>query len=87
MKLYWLSFCDSGLPEGQQFLGVSIVEADSDGDAVRIAWDRNCNPGGEVMLLEFPDELALVVPEESKHRLLSREEAEALDEMLGPTVH
>lgn len=42
------------------FLGACIVHADDQEDALRVAWRKNCNPGGEVMSVivrhNLPDE-------------------------------
>jgi hypothetical protein len=55
-ELWWLSFVDTdrcapagtGKPGGPGFLGVSIVSANSFMEAVRVARELGCNPGGEV---------------------------------------
>lgn len=65
---FWMSFCDPDKPKGQQFLGVSIVEVDELDVMLAIgnlamaasakAWERQCNPGGEVAMKEIhPDDL------------------------------
>ena len=48
-KLWWLSFCDTDRPVGQRFLGVAIVEGTDLASAITEAWERQCNPGGEVL--------------------------------------
>ncbi len=83
--LWWLSFCDTDRPEGQQFLGACIVHDGGTGEiggAVIAAHALGINPGGEVAGLEAdPD---LVVPDKWINRLLTREECEAFDgEMLA----
>lgn len=56
MTFYWLSFCDSSLPEGEQFLGGCIIAAESGEEAMRKAWKQHCNPGGEVAIVEITPE-------------------------------
>jgi hypothetical protein len=55
MTLYYLSFCDPDKPKGQQFLGATIVEADSSLDAVSKTHRLKINPGGEVMIVELEE--------------------------------
>jgi hypothetical protein len=80
--IYWLSFCDLRRPEGGQFLGAALIEADSLGQALTLAWENDCNPGGEVAALEIP---AHQHPRCRQHlnRLMSREE---LDDVFGEIV-
>jgi hypothetical protein len=54
---WWLSFCDASRPEGTQFIGAAVVRGVSLDDAVRRAWAVGCNPGGEVMAFELPEEM------------------------------
>lgn len=68
---WWMSFCDTDLPEGQQFLGVAIVEAPGFVHAQQKTWALGINPGGEIQA--FPVE---GVPAECLDRLLSRAELE-----------
>ncbi len=79
----WLSFCDPKKPEGSQFLGVCVVEADSMPLAVTRAWGLGCNPGGEVLGAVFEWER---IPETWLNRLLTKAEATALQEEMyaGP---
>jgi hypothetical protein len=53
MTYYWLSFCDPELPEGQQFIGGCLIEAEDVNDAVKKSWRRKCNPGGEIAIVEI----------------------------------
>lgn len=46
--LFWLSFADASLPEGQQFLGAVIAEGETLEAVIIEAHVRGCNPGGEV---------------------------------------
>ncbi len=56
MSVFWMSFCDPNLPEGKQFLGVTILRASSLEDAILRSWELKANPGGEVQLLEIPEQ-------------------------------
>jgi hypothetical protein len=71
---YWLSFCDPNLPKGQTFLGACVVRAHGVITASQAAWDRGCNPGGEMACWELPD--SKPIDERFIHRLLSRAEIE-----------
>jgi hypothetical protein len=53
--VFWLSFCDPDLPEGQRFLGVVIVRAKTFEDAVFISWKRKINPGGQIAFFSSTD--------------------------------
>jgi hypothetical protein len=78
--IYWLSFCDEDKPEGQKLLGVCIVEAPDTISAVKLAHEKKCNPGGEVMAVGID-----ITPEEHErakpfmYRLLNRAECVAFD--------
>lgn len=71
---WWLSFADGNLPEGEQFLGVAIVPGGGIMEAVLNAKFLGCNPGGEVMGIQIPDEH--VPHERYRHRLLSKQDLE-----------
>ena len=46
---FWLSFSDPDAPRGKRFLGVAIVDMDTDASAVEIirhTWELGVNPGG-----------------------------------------
>lgn len=78
-KTYWLSFCDTDRPKGQQFLGVSVIDvSEADvleaqsvrpahdpwiGAAIRKSWLKKCNPGGEVLTCQL----------ETGHELIPRD--------------
>jgi hypothetical protein len=79
MKLWWLSFADPHKPEGQQFLGCAVMAGADLGAAARNAHVFGCNPGGEVLGVEFPEDLAALVPARWRRRLLSREDVAAFD--------
>lgn len=52
-------------------IGVAIVTSHGDiGEAVQKAWDRGCNPGGEVRGERLPDLPADSLPAKLTHRLL-----------------
>ena len=53
---FWLSFCDTERPVGQQFLGATVVTASDVEEAVRAAWRLGINPGGEVAALGLVDD-------------------------------
>jgi hypothetical protein len=78
---WFLSFCDEEKPEGERFVGASVVEADSVEEATREAWRKGCNPGVDMLAIEFPADVP--VPDECLNRLMSREELEAYDEVFG----
>ena len=80
MTYYWLSFCDSDRPEGQHFLGGCIVEAWNAEDAVREAWAQNCNPGGEVAIIEVTPQYEANVAKFTINHLYTRAEIEAMGE-------
>lgn len=79
MPLYWMSFADARKEPGTQFLGVALVAADDMSCALREAWARGINPGGDVQAFELPLAVAEKIPPEYRNRLLSRDEAEALN--------
>lgn len=76
--LHWLSFADTDLPKGQQFLGVAIVEASSFPEAVMISHMLGFNPGGQVAGTEIPDH----APQPAEHwrdRLLTKADIAKLE--------
>jgi hypothetical protein len=81
--LWWLSFCDPARPSGSSFVGCAIVHGDGLVDAVRTAWRTGCNPGGDVMGVPFPSEVAERVEARWRGRILSSEEALRLDSLLA----
>ena len=79
--MWWLSFCDTGKPEGSQFLGVAIVQAPTLAAAVTRSHVQGVNPGGQVASMgPIPQEY---IPGEWRDRLLSKDEAEAIPEPEG----
>lgn len=77
MKQWWLSFCDSDRPKGQQFLGVAIVCAHAFTEAITAAHVLGINPGGEVQGHAIPPDK--LVPSQWVERLLTRAECEELE--------
>lgn len=77
MKQYWLSFADPDREPGTQFLGVSIIKAETFLDAVIKARRLGCNPGGEVLSYTLPDNIT--VPGDKFDRLMQRPELELLE--------
>jgi hypothetical protein len=82
MGLFWMSFCDPSKPEGQQFTGVALVEADSLPEAITMAWATGCNPGGEIQSAEVPLDLLpndkrVLLAKAPKHTLMDRAALEA----------
>jgi hypothetical protein len=80
--LWWLSFCDPDRPEGQRFLGVSIVPGFDIVTAASAARVLGCNPGGEVAGIEIPAENSVRIPGRYVGRLMSRAECDELDLVL-----
>lgn len=53
MPFFYLSFADPDKPEGSQFLGATVVEADNVMLAVPESHRLGVNPGGEVAIIEL----------------------------------
>jgi hypothetical protein len=93
MSLWWVSFCDPERETGTQFLGACIVDDDDAGvlgkimgdicAAVSAASANGCNPGGEAMGIQVPDDVAPRIAREWRNRLLTREECEEFDRVYG----
>lgn len=82
MARWWLSFCDPDRPEGEQFLGVCIVEAADITTCTKVAWALGINPGGETKMMKIvPEHAARLSFDLADYydRLLPPEEARALD--------
>lgn len=78
MGYYWLSFCDPDRPKGTQFLGICIVEAADLPTAITKSHVLECNPGGEVLSIEFePDKCPLPIAV-VENRFLNRQQMEEL---------
>lgn len=54
MVLWWMSFVAPDSPEGEQFVGAALVEADDLPSAITRSWERGCNPGGEIQAVPLP---------------------------------
>lgn len=77
MTWFYMSFADSSLPTGTQFLGGCYVEADSLPEALTWTHAEGVNPGGEVQVHELPaDAVEENVPVADRFRLLTRAEIE-----------
>lgn len=50
-RRYWMSFADPRKPQGEQFLGVCIVNADDCTSAVMVTHALGINPGGAVKIM------------------------------------
>jgi hypothetical protein len=80
MPLIYMSFADPNKPEGTQFLGAAIVEADDLAEATKKTWRLGINPGGEVLSFEVPEELEHRVYEQNAiNKLLSFEDLDSLE--------
>lgn len=79
----WMSFVDPDRPAGQRFLGVVVTRATTEDDTMTLLaklWEKGVNPGGECQPFTMSGEAP--IPEEFIDRLLTREEADALDDMM-----
>jgi hypothetical protein len=54
VTFYYLSFCDPKLPKGTQFLGATVIEADSIEMVAPMAHLLGRNPGGEIAIVTLP---------------------------------
>jgi hypothetical protein len=77
MGLWWLSFCDTDKPPGEQFLGVALVEAPDYPSAIRRAWRTGCNPGGVIAGFDLPlavmtNEKRLILAKAPRNTLLDK---------------
>ena len=68
---WWMSFCDTGKPRGQQFLGVAIIKAPGFAHAHQRACALGINPGGQIQAQPVEG-----VADDYHDRLLSRAELE-----------
>lgn len=75
---WWLSFADSNLPKGAQFLGVAIVRGANVYQASQVACHLGCNPGGAVMGEPLDDDEIGAVPLDFRNRLLTKRDIEEL---------
>lgn len=74
---WWLSFADEKKPQGSQFLGAVLLEANDMSDAVLKSKRLGLNPGGEVLgaMLGGHKE----PPKEQTYKLLSLELMEKME--------
>lgn len=80
---WWLCFTDDKKPEGEQFLGVTIVLAPTLEIAIKVASSRGANPGGEVHANIVPLEWDNPPPTMAAS-LLTRREADDLTRVWDP---
>jgi hypothetical protein len=78
--LMWLSFVDPDKPAGRRNLGVIVTRAVDVIDAVEKTHAMGINPGGEVLCAQLPDKPT--VPARYLDRLLTRDEAETLNQLM-----
>lgn len=90
MSIWWLSFADPDRPQGERFLGVSLIEIEDEPGAdlrdrikavIRKSWATGCNPGGEVQSLELHLDLLsndkrVVLAKAPRHTLLQKADLE-----------
>ena len=78
-RWWWLCFVDGAKAEGEQFLGVAVVEGATLRDAIELAGALGINPGGKVASVACT---RFVPAAKWRNRVLTREEVvEAGDEM------
>lgn len=81
---WWLSFADTDLEPGSQFLGASVVVAANLTDALTKSHEQGCNPGGQVKISgPIPPELVATIPPEYINVLMTRAQCEELDVIMG----
>ena len=80
MSYWWMSFTDQYKPEGTQFLGALIIEADDECGALVKSHLLELNPGSEVLAVKVPEQLKnRILDEWIDRKLISREECEIFD--------
>jgi hypothetical protein len=78
--LFYLSFADSDLPKGEQFLGCLIMRASHMTEAVQASHALGLNPGGEVVGHPVKIQPGFgEVPEKYIERLLTKEELSQME--------
>jgi hypothetical protein len=73
---FWLSFSDLDAPRGKRFLGVAIVDMDTDASAVEIirhTCKLGINPGGAFAIAQLDDRSALRIAREHRNKLITDE--------------
>jgi hypothetical protein len=82
--LFWLSFADSTLPPGTQFLGAAVVRAKAIIEAIQVAHAIGINPGGEVQGHPIVYEPGIKpIPDSYIERLLDRPTIDQLLKEVG----
>jgi hypothetical protein len=71
LSWWYLSYADE-----TGFKGAVVIQAHGPTEAVYLSRHRKLSPGGEVLILQIPDES--VPPEECRNRLLAKEELVAI---------
>ncbi|MHB8885023.1 MAG: hypothetical protein ACYC5H_08020 [Methylovirgula sp.] len=79
MSFYWISFSDPERPVGAKFLGVVIVEAETDAAALAQISTARLHPGGEATIEEMEEPLP---PREWFNRLLSGKESRDVNRVM-----
>lgn len=82
MTWRWISFADDERPEGERFLGGCVVYAPGNLSAIREAHKQGCNPGGQALVIAFPEDVDLT---QWGNRLLTRDEIEQFDQWMTTT--
>lgn len=72
IRVWYMSFLD---PQADKFLGASLVWARGPISAMRTAFSRGCNPGGQAVFI--PVDCA--VPKKWMNRLLTKDDVDAMD--------
>lgn len=84
--LWWLSFCDTNLPKGSQFLGACIVRGVDIIGAANAAHKLGCNPGGEIQGQPIDDKAVALIDPKWINRLLIRVECEEFDSEMSQKI-
>ncbi len=79
LPTWFLSFVD---PDTEQFAGGCLVQATNMGGAVAAAHLFGCNPGGQVLGVEYSELAASLVLTGWRNRLLNREDCERIAKTL-----
>lgn len=79
MSVYWMSFSDPARPVGAKFLGVVLIEAETEDAALAQAIAAGLHPGGEVTFEEMIDPLP---PRDWFNRLLSGKESRDVNRVM-----
>ena len=72
MASFWISFSDPERPVGSKFLGVVIVEAADEDEAIALCTKAGFNPGGDIAVEDIS---ARAPPREWFDRFLSPKES------------